>query len=205
MKEFQPFPKIARLSRNIVVTEKIDGTNAQIFIEHAEITTKEGSIASNGSLIMWAGSRTKWIEPGKNDNFGFAGWAVENAEELFKLGVGQHFGEWWGAGIQRRYGLDHKRFSLFNTARWSDDEVRPKCCHVVPVIYEGPLIGNGHWSTNPDPVFMPEDAVNFLSWNGSLAAPGFMDPEGIVIWHEAARQLFKKTIKGDDKPKGSTE
>ena len=32
MTEFQPFPKIPRLSREIVITEKIDGTNAQILI-----------------------------------------------------------------------------------------------------------------------------------------------------------------------------
>lgn len=30
--EFNGFPKIARLSRECVITEKIDGTNAQIFI-----------------------------------------------------------------------------------------------------------------------------------------------------------------------------
>ena len=31
--EFIEFPKMARLSRECVITEKIDGTNAQIFIE----------------------------------------------------------------------------------------------------------------------------------------------------------------------------
>ena len=30
--EFEGFPKIARLSREIVVTEKIDGTNARVCI-----------------------------------------------------------------------------------------------------------------------------------------------------------------------------
>jgi hypothetical protein len=29
---FTPFPKIARLSREVIVTEKIDGTNAQVFV-----------------------------------------------------------------------------------------------------------------------------------------------------------------------------
>ena len=29
---FQDFPKMARLSRDIIVTEKIDGTNAQVYI-----------------------------------------------------------------------------------------------------------------------------------------------------------------------------
>ena len=30
--EFLEFPKMARLSREIIITEKIDGTNAQILI-----------------------------------------------------------------------------------------------------------------------------------------------------------------------------
>jgi hypothetical protein len=59
--EFQEFPKIARLSREIIITEKIDGTNAQILI------TEEGDF-----LI---GSRTRWITP-QDDNYGFAKWAT---------------------------------------------------------------------------------------------------------------------------------
>lgn len=34
MLEFVEFPKIPRLSRDIIVTEKIDGTNAQIYLEN---------------------------------------------------------------------------------------------------------------------------------------------------------------------------
>jgi len=36
---------------------------------------------------------------------------------------------------------------------------------------------------------------------GSVAAPGFMDPEGIVVYLSAARSMFKVTLKGDDAPK----
>ena len=79
--EFKEFPKIARLSREIIVTEKIDGTNAQILI------TEDGQILT--------GSRTRWITP-QDDNFGFAKWVEENKAEILKLGQGQHFGEWWG-------------------------------------------------------------------------------------------------------------
>ena len=43
--EFREFPKIARLSRNMVVTEKIDGTNAQIFIEAGTRVTHPRAIA----------------------------------------------------------------------------------------------------------------------------------------------------------------
>src|ERR1035441_8894314 len=118
---FNAFPKIARYSRLCTITEKIDGTNASIFI------------FENG-IDMLTASRTKWITP-EDDNMGFAKWVDRNREELLRLGPGHHFGEWWGLGIQRKYGQDRKRFSLFNTHLWS--ETRPACCDVVPVLYEG--------------------------------------------------------------------
>ena len=120
--DFKPFDKIARLSRNCTITEKLDGTNASIHI------------TDDGQFLV--GSRTRWITP-EEDNYGFARWAQANKEELLKLGPGSHYGEWWGYGIQRNYGLKEKRFSLFNTAKWSDDAVRPICCSVVPILYSG--------------------------------------------------------------------
>ncbi len=64
---------------------------------------------------MFIGSRTRWITA-QDDNHGFARWVEGNKQELLKLGAGRHFGEWWGSGIQRGYGLQkgEKRFSLFN-------------------------------------------------------------------------------------------
>jgi RNA ligase len=175
--EFAPFPKISRLSREIVITEKLDGTNAQVII------TEDGQIA--------AASRKCLIVPGKRDNYGFAGWVQENAADLMRLGVGRHFGEWWGQGIQRAYGLPEKRFSLFNVALWSDEESRPKCCGVVPTIWRG------LFST-----LDVEIALNILRFQGSFAAPGFMEPEGIVIFHTASGTLFKKTLDRDEEWKG---
>lgn len=179
--KFPEMTKIPRLSRDCTVTEKIDGRNSSIYI------------SDNGEFLT--GSRTRWITPGKQtDNYGFSRWAHENKEELLKLGPGHHFGEWWGLGIRRGYGLTEKRFSLFNTHRWSDPAVRPACCSVVPVLYHG--------------LFRSEDVqyeLNMLILEGSVAAPGFMKPEGVVIYHEASKQLFKKTIEKDDKPKGSRE
>lgn len=174
MTEFIKFPSISRLSRDIVITEKIDGTNAQI------------TITEDGEFLT--GSRKRWITP-EDDNYGFAKWAQDNKKDLLQLGVGSHFGEWWGAGIQRKYGLSEKRFSLFNTGRWNE-ETKPECCHVVPILYKG------EFST---------DTISFmlltLKGNGSPAAPGFMEPEGIVIYHKHSNTLFKKTIKNDDKGK----
>jgi hypothetical protein len=174
--EFESFEKIARLSRDCVITEKIDGTNGCI------------AIGDNGEFFV--GSRSRWITP-EDDNYGFARWAEANKDELLKLGPGRHWGEWWGAGIQRRYGLLEKRFSLFNVHRWADAAVRPACCHVVPVLYSGPFT-----------TYYATEALRSLETAGSVAAPGFMDPEGIVIFHSAAAgHLFKKTIKGDEEGK----
>jgi hypothetical protein len=186
--EFESFESIARLSRTCSVTEKIDGTNGQVFV-------------ADDGLVM-AGSRNRWLGLEKTeDAFGFARWVKDHEDELRTgLGPGRHFGEWWGAGIQRRYGLAEKRFSLFNAARWSDDPAkrgvdpatgeprppRPACCHVVPVLYEGIF----------DTAAIDE-VLTKLGTDGSTASPGFMKPEGIVIWHEAARKLFKKTLGGD--------
>lgn len=172
---FVPFDKIPRLRRNVIVTEKIDGTNALVHIADDFATIR-------------AGSRSRWITP-DDDNFGFARWVEKNREELLKLGPGYHYGEWWGAGIQRRYNLAEKRFSLFNAGRWTAD-VRPSCCHVVPVLGQG----------SQDEVV--EAALQRLREEGSVAAPGFMKPEGIVIYHTAARSLFKVTLDKDSEPKG---
>lgn len=175
--EFKGFPKIPRLSRDVVVSEKIDGTNAVIHI------------GAEGLFLV--GSRTRWITP-EDDNYGFAKWAHANKEELLKLGEGTHFGEWWGQGINRGYGLSEKRFSLFNTNRWNDDAVRPKCCHVVPVLYKGDF----------DTKLISDNILGMLETSGSVAAPGFMKPEGVVIFHSAANMGFKKTIEKDTEWKG---
>jgi hypothetical protein len=174
--EFEPFQKIARLSRECTITEKIDGTNGCI------------AIGEDGSFHV--GSRSRWITP-LEDNFNFASWCHMNREELMKLGPGRHYGEWWGAGIQRRYGLSEKRFSLFNTHKWSDPAVRPACCGVVPVLFNGLFTQQA-----------VDSVLALLAAEGSKAAPGFMKPEGIIIYHHAAGLYFKKTLDKDEEWKG---
>lgn len=190
--EFQGFGKIARLDREIIVTEKIDGTNAQVYITFDDLCPRASLevarvLTEVGPVSLYAGSRNRWVTVG-NDNFGFAAWVQENAVELVALGPGRHFGEWWGKGIQRGYGADRKYFSLFNTSRW-EDEV-PTCCKVVPVLYRGKFSQENI-----------EGALDRLRREGSVAAPGFMEPEGVVVYHTASNTLFKKTI-GNDGPKG---
>lgn len=191
---FEPFPKIVRLSRECIITEKLDGTNAQVIVD------EDGTVA--------AASRTRLITP-EDDNYGFAKWVRDHADELRLLGPGRHFGEWWGQKIQRGYGLTEKRFSLFNTTRWcswheedrngcdlgydmlDSQEIVSRCCHVVPEIYRGPF--------TTDAVSV---ALATLERDGSIAAPGFTNPEGIVIFHTAGNYLFKKTLDNDAAPKG---
>jgi len=214
---FIPFSKMARLSREVIISEKIDGTNASVCItettnedlDHLSWEQKK-IIAIIGDLTIRAGSRTRWITPG-DDNYGFAAWVNQNRDELIKLGPGRHFGEWWGSGIQRGYGLKERRFSLFNTHRWTphdeptyaipnaDPKAVPKftehppaCCHVVPVLR------CGMFSTE-----MTESALHELRERGSLAAPGFSKPEGIVVFHVAGNVGFKKTLERDSEPKGA--
>lgn len=208
---FTPFPKISRLFRPVVITEKIDGTNSAVVVsETSPYNYGDEEIVGPGIVIntdghkldgwrpvyVYAQSRKNVISP-EQDNFGFAKWVREHARELAEgLGVGVHFGEWWGSGIQRRYGLDHKRFSLFNTARWNDGynddgTRRPDCCHVVPVLLELETFNLHDVRT----------ALDDLAVLGSSAAPGFMDAEGVVVYHKAGNLLFKATIKGDDKGK----
>lgn len=181
--EFRAFPKIPRLRRGITITEKIDGTNAGIII------TEDGRIAAQ--------ARNGIITPGKTtDNYGFAGWVQDNKDELMKLGPGYHYGEWWGNGIQRKYKMPHKVFSLFNTNRWKPENGdMPSCVSVVPVLYEG------DWS-----VTAIDYAMEGLEQYGSMAARlqgvDFMDPEGIIVWHHASRSYFKVLLKNDDKAKG---
>lgn len=191
--EFTEFDKISRLNREVIVTEKIDGTNGQVHIRVAEGEPELGydtEIGIDGiSHYIRAGSRNRWVlHLGTDDNSGFGRWVHANAQELAGLGAGAHFGEWWGLGIQRKYGVPEKRWSLFNVGRWNR-VTAPACCHIVPILQEG--IGFG-------PVYA---AIDLLKSQGSLVAPGFMKPEGVVAFHTHARTLFKMTIEKDEEHK----
>lgn len=213
--DFREFASIPRLSREIVITEKIDGTNGCIAIwRKDELVLPNDAIGIQVRLleathegidfVMLPGSRSKWIGPPSDDNYGFAKWVFDNKDELVKLGPGTHFGEWWGQGIQRKYGLTGKRFSLFNTSRWTSqfntvlglmaaekgalstacNEIT--CCHVTPVLSQG------MFSTAE-----VDNVLSQLSAYGSAAAPGFMKPEGVVVFHVRGNLMFKKTLIGD--------
>lgn len=190
--DFKGFPKIARLHRDIIITEKLDGTNACVAIaplSEAPFQSEPLAIAADGegavdSVAIWAQSRKRHLSL-DSDNYGFAHWVYEHKHELALLGPGYHYGEWWGQGIQRNYDLDEKRFSLF---RWYNE--LPECCHEAPILWQG--------------VFDHErilDELALLETNGSTAAPGFRPAEGIVVYHTHARRGFKVTLENDAVPK----
>ncbi len=203
--EFQAWPKTPRLFRDIVITEKIDGTNSAIIIQKSEGEAVDPSaiaaVKADGQLYeVAAQSRNRIITPGKTtDNHNFAQWVEENAELLVKrLGPGRHFGEWWGKGIQKRYGdLDYRVFSLFNVGRYrytffrtEDLNGTPVNVESVPVLYEGPF---------------SEEAIHLaakeLLKNGSLAAPFAPNPEGLMIYHTQSGKAYKFTFDNNDKGK----
>lgn len=226
MIEFEAWPKTPRLSNGgVTITEKIDGTNACVIImpvePHPDLgfdldpqdlggfnlveVTREGQ--SDTAFVIAAQSRKRLITPtilGGGDNAGFAGWVLDNSVELVDLlGPGRHFGEWWGQGIQRRYDMSHKVFSLFNTHRWvkvanerPDWLERAKAIHldVVPRLYEGRFSD-----------VAIEETLHELRTNGSLAAAkfgvSFDRPEGVIIRHRDLGGNLKAFVENDDVPK----
>lgn len=203
--EFRSWGKTPRLFRDIVITEKIDGSNSAVIIEEHDPTVGDNAhvveVEIDGKLYaVGAQSKNRLITPGKTtDNYNFAQWVEENAELLVqKLGVGHHFGEWWGKGIQKRYGdLDYRVFSLFNVHRYADvffrtEELNGTRVNVesVPVLYEGQF---------------SEEAIHAaakeLLTNGSVAAPFAPNPEGLAIYHTQSKQVYKFTFDQNDKGK----
>jgi hypothetical protein len=204
---YPAFRSIPRLNREVVVTEKIDGSNGLIdirreFFGPSEWNEQPGvtvlldmSELDEGGVPRWqwevrAGSRKRWISL-EQDNFGFAQWVRANAETLaLELGEGLHYGEWWGSGIQRGYGLPkgERRFSLFNCKRWGEAEFTTPGLDVVPAL----VCGNGR-NLNK----LVELAEQTLLKFGSVAAPGFYEAEGIVLYHTQGNLLFKVTLEND--------
>lgn len=148
---FTEFPKLARLSRDMVVTEKIDGTNAQVYISNTAdfLTEEERSrytrhIALVNGCFVYAGSRNRWITLA-------------------------------GRGLA--------------LADWRCEQV--PCCHVVPV-----LLRHTFDTSRVDML------LEHLQVVGSYAAPSFMKPEGVVVFHAKSGQMFKKTLDKNDGHKG---
>ena len=207
--EFQAWQKMSRLFRDITVTEKIDGTNACIrfapfdeneeYPEENQLRNTCGVIFQDTEpVVVGAQSRKRMITP-DDDNFGFAKWVWNNSASLFRdLGYGNHYGEWWGAGIQRGYGMMDgldRRFSLFNTKKWYDqaEYFETPNLGVVPVLYMGVF----------SELEIQKAAVR-LDEYGSEASPGFRPAEGVVVYFHQANICMKYTpFENNDGHKGN--
>lgn len=175
--EFQGFGKIQRLydsAKGVIITEKLDGTNAAIHVRDGRVVGIQ--------------SRKRLITP-EDDNFGFARWVTDNAEALADvLGDGLHFGEWYGKGIQRGYGIDEKRFALFNVARWEGiHDARVPQLESVPVLFNGSIEDDGLDGA-------VSVATTFLETQGSLVNPKFRNFEGIVVHFRDSGSSFKHIV-----------
>lgn len=174
MIEFSGFGKIQRIGElHMSITQKLHGSNAQIYIFETE----------NG-LDLICGSRTRWIYPG-DDNYGFATFVHQNKQQFIELlGIGRHFGEWCGPGINSGEGLLTKTLFLFNWRRWKDKPL-PSNVSVVPILHYGKLDLND------------VDAVmEKLKIDGSRLVPGYMKPEGIVV--EVSGTFYKKVFDAEE-------
>lgn len=178
---FVGWPSIPRFNRDAIITEKLDGTNACIVI------TDDGEFACQ--------SRKRLITP-DSDNFGFARWAYSKRDALTEiLGPGRHYGEWWGSGIQRGYGLKNgeKRFSLFDAQHWDGiASTFPGTFEAVPNLLVVPTILTRTFGADA-----VDEAMEILRFHGSYAEFGFMSPEGIVVMHSQSRTLYKVTFEND--------
>lgn len=168
--DFKEFPKIERLTNiNMIITQKLHGTNAQIVIY--DETQEDGSVLRK----LKTGSRSRWITP-EDDNFGFARFVYEHKQEFIdKLGPGTHFGEWVGLGINSGEGLKDKQLALFDPGRYKIDEVTglrnlPPQTTVVPILHYGAF-----------DLATLKLVMESLKTNGSVFCPGFMRPEGVVV------------------------
>ena len=172
--------KVHRYSREVIVTEKIDGTNGTIIIErHDEIDGYSLAAMSKSGRVLTV----------DNDNYGFCRWVYDNRHELIDLlGEGIHTGEWWGKKIQRGYNQQERHFSLFNVDRWANIEQESNgLIRCVPILWRGIF----------DDLKINEIMAQLLE-HGSYAAPRFDRPEGVVIYHTAANIMFKKTFENDE-------
>lgn len=159
--EFKAYKKIPRQANmQMTITQKIHGTNAQIYVFEDEA----------GKFDLRCGSRNRWLFP-DDDNFGFATFVHKHKDEFIeKLGLGTHYGEWAGPGINSGEGLKEKTFVLFEWYKFPEEAPLPPNTVLVPVLYQGKL------DTNKIDEVMAE-----LKANGSKLAPGFMGVEGVVV------------------------
>ena len=79
--------------------------------------------------------------------------------------------------------------ALLTLQRRPEYSLPPACCHVVPELKR--------FADVEQFVYELPSLLLELRWQGSYAAPGFKGVEGFMVWHTAARQMFKYTLDND--------
>lgn len=170
---FKAWPKIPRgKGQQVTISEKLDGTNSCVIIKEGEIVGVQ--------------SRNRMITV-DDDNYGFAKWVSENKEKLEQLGDGYHYGEWYGAGIQKNpHNKDGKYFALFNTFRYGEHNPLPEGLNIeiVPVVFRG---------AQEDIII--EEQMGMLEENAKVEG---YNPEGLIIYYHNTRTFEKYTFKNVD-------
>lgn len=178
--EFRPWRSIERYQGiHVQIAEKLHGTSAQVHVQKQ----------LDGTLKALAGKRTSYV--GTTGHFGFGEFVANNGQALCdSLGEGRHYGEWVGPGVNGQYGLTEKVFVLFNHRYHLPKKLAgklPNRVDVVPVLYDGPYT----------PTIIGETMDN-LKASGSVFAPGFMKPEGVVLFFPQFNTMQKKVFKPEE-------
>lgn len=231
MADYPAFPKVHRWNREVVISEMIDGTNGQILItkledSHPSVPLLVEVDCEDGVFAISAGSRKRWLTP-RSDNHGFAAWVKDNAYALVAaLGVGRHYGEWYGQGIRRGYGLHERRFALFNGSellgRAATFGPAGLPLEVIAELAKVAIPDLHNASVTPGlpglevatvlarvPMLDLHDTLARelfkLRVFGSAHVPGYLMPEGLVLRHTAGNHLYKVPLEGAARPKNPAE
>ena len=190
---YNSFPSIERLE-NIycIISEKIDGTNGLIEINETNVRF---------------GSRNRYISF-SDDNAGFAnffrhyeakledvakdvitkelelnGETLTSCNESYPLRI---YGEWFGCGIQRGYGLKDKFFMPFSSF-YGEKLIE----YQVPNVITPNIMYTGKFSMEVVGTCMQQ-----LKLNGSGVVKDYKQPEGIVIFFPKYNFRLKETFDG---------
>lgn len=181
--EFKSWREIDKFQGvHVIITEKIHGSNAQILVYRDE----------SGALKALAGSRTQFLDPWGRDNFGFAKYVMAHEAQICEqLGEGRHYGEWVGPGVNSDYGLKDKHLVLFDFRRHPKEKFEagqmPPNMLPIPVLYDGPYAPG-----------IEDKVMDGLKANGSVLSPGFMKPEGVVLFFPQFGSMKKKVFKAEE-------
>lgn len=207
MLKLKPWNRIPWLFSDVILTEKLDGHTAMIHIERvkrlprsrvslvrptdvvvshpAKMDDYTGKTARTEVWRVWAQNQVRPLQV-NHDMSGLAAWVDRHAAELVRvLGPGVHSGTWWGYKIRRGYGLfpDDRRFSLFNTERWSHLNGTQ-----VPGLYCAPILWQD--TLGPDTLKQFLRVLDRAS-KMSAAVPGWECPQGVILYHRDGNMMFQ--------------